>query len=528
MNIETILILLFIVATTVAIAVQKLQMPYTVGLVLAGLMLGFVHIFSPPHLTKELLFAVFLPGLLFEAAFHLEFSQFWRNRTTIISLAIPGVAAAIVLTAVILTPVVDALHFVENFNWRHALVFGALISATDPIAVVAVLRNIGAPKRLAILLEGESLLNDGTAIVFFTLSLSLAAGTHVAAARLALDFLAIVGFGALIGATIGIIVSQIIKQVDEPMIEITLTTIAAYGAFVAAEHFQYSGVIATVVAGMFCGNYAARTGMAPSTRIAVETFWEYIAFALNSIVFLLIGFEVKLGSLFASWKAILVAYLVVTVGRGIIIFLVSGLLSRTRERIPGSWSMMLTWGGLRGGLPMVLVLSLPRDFSHRDLLVTMTFGVVLLSILMQGMTILPLLRWLGIVKGGEDRQEYEFARGKLQAANAALAELDNMPQGFFADKKTQAALRTEYESIREKQLQRIKDLQLDPQQLHTEKLQWGHRHLLLKEKNYAIDAFHQGVLGQDVYEKLLTDIDARLLQIESGEYADTPSKTKQA
>jgi CPA1 family monovalent cation:H+ antiporter len=468
---------------------------------------------------------VFLPGLLFEAAFHLEFSQFWRNRTAILSLAIPGVAAATALTALILTPVADAIYFVQNFTWRHALVFGALISATDPIAVVAVLRNIGAPKRLAVLLEGESLFNDGTAIVFFTLSLSLAAGAPIAAGRLGFDFLTIVGFGALIGTAVGLGVSQVIKQVDDPMIEITLTSIAAYGSFVTAEHFQCSGVIATVAAGMFCGNYAVRTGMSASTRVAVETFWQYLAFALNSMVFLLIGFEVQIASLFASWRAIIVAYIIVTVGRGIIIFVVSSLLSRTRERIPRSWSMMLTWGGLRGGLPMVLVLSLPRDFSHRDLLVTMTFGVVLLSLLLQGMTISPLLRWLGIVKGREERQEYEFARGKLQAANAALAELDNMPPGFFADKQTQSALRTEYESIREKQIQRIKDLQLDPQQLHAEKLQWGHRHLLLKEKNYAINAFHQGVLSQDVYEKLLADIDARLLQIESGDYAE-PEKTK--
>jgi CPA1 family monovalent cation:H+ antiporter len=179
MEFETILILLFVVVTAVAITVQRLAIPYTVALVLTGLVLGLLHAFEAPHLTKALLFGVFLPGLLFDAAFHIEFKQFWRNRLTISALALPGVAAAIALTALILPPVANTLHFVQGFTWKHALVFGAIISATDPIAVVAIFKNLGVPKRLTMLLEGESLLNDGTAIVFFTLSVALVTGSVV-------------------------------------------------------------------------------------------------------------------------------------------------------------------------------------------------------------------------------------------------------------------------------------------------------------------------------------------------------------
>ncbi|MFH0780689.1 MAG: cation:proton antiporter [Pseudomonadota bacterium] len=171
------------------------------------------------------------------------------------SLAIPGVVAAIGLTPLILTPVANTLHFVQDFTWKHALVFGTIISATDPITVVSIFKSLGVPKRL-VLLEGESLLNDGTAIVFFTLSIALVTGTGVTPGGLALDFLKIVGLGAFIGMGVGLTVSQVIRQVDDPMIEITLTTIAAYGSFLAAEHFHYSGVIATVAAGMLCGNMA--------------------------------------------------------------------------------------------------------------------------------------------------------------------------------------------------------------------------------------------------------------------------------
>ncbi len=517
MEAETIFILLFVVATAVAIAVQRLAVPYTVALVFTGLILGLLHIFEAPHLTKALLFGVFLPGLLFEAAFHIEFKQFWRNRFAITSLALPGVVVAIALTAIILTPVANLLQSVQGFTWKYALVFGALISATDPIAVVAIFKNLGVPKRLAVLLDGESLLNDGTAIVFFTLSVALVTGTVVTVGGLTFDFIKVVGIGAFIGTGIGLAISRVIKQVDDPMIEITLTTIAAYGSFLAAEHFGYSGVIATVAAGTLCGNYGARVGMSPSTRVAVETFWEYVAFALNSIVFLLIGLEVHFQALLDSWQAILVAYLVVTGGRALIIFGATSLLRRTRERIPWAWSVILTWGGLRGGLPMVLVLSLPRDFPHRELLVSMTFGVVILSILVHGLTMSPLLRWLGIVRGHQNRAAYELIRGKLQTAHAALEEIDRMSSVRFTNPDVLASLRREYEQKVERDREALDGLRLERTQLHAEEAQMARRHLLLVEKGVATDALHHGVLSQVVQEKLIADIDGRLLRLESAE-----------
>jgi CPA1 family monovalent cation:H+ antiporter len=516
MHDETVFILLFTVATTVAIAVRHLKIPYTVALVLAGLILGFFHVFTPPHLTKELLFAVFLPGLLFEAAFHIDFQSFWRNRTAILALAVPGVAVAVALTTLILAPVAGALG-IAGFNWRHALVFAALISATDPIAVVAILRSLGAPARLSVLMEGESLLNDGTAIVFFTLTLALVTGNHVTASGLALEFVKVVGIGLVVGAVVGLLISQVIRQVDDPMIEITLTTIAAYGSFVVAEQFHASGVIATVTAGLLCGNYGARVGMSPSTRVAAETFWEYVAFALNSIVFLLIGFEIHLDVLIHSWQAVLIAYLAVTAGRGAVILGVSWLLRFTRERVPRSWAAVLTWGGLRGGLSMVLVLSLAPGFPHRDLLVSMTFGVVLLAIFIQAVTMSPLLRLLRVVEGRVERNEYELARGRLQAARAALGELRELSGSRYADVEAFGRLRESYEKTVEETQERLRELHLDREDIRNEEVRWALRRLLQVEKGEVIDALHRGMLNREVYEKLLADIDARLLRLESGE-----------
>jgi CPA1 family monovalent cation:H+ antiporter len=515
MNTETVFIELFIAAITVAIVVRRLHIPYTVGLVLAGLLIGVMRLLQAPLLTKDLLFSIFLPGLLFEAAFHIEFKDFWQNRITIVALAIPGVIAATALTAIILTPVASTLHFAQGFTWQYALVFGALISATDPIAVLAIFRTLGIPKRLSVLLDGESLLNDGTAIVFFTLSLLLVSENMITPEGLAFNFITIVGAGALIGTIIGLIVSQVIRQVDDPMIEITLTTVAAYGSFLLADQLNYSGVIATVAAGLLCGNYAARTGMSPSTRIAVETFWGYVAFALNSIVFLLIGLEIHLDTLLASWQLIVVAYFVVVMGRSLIVLGVSSFLSFTREKIPPSWSVVIIWGGMRGGLPMVLALSLPPAFPYRNLLITMTFGVVILSILIQGLTMSPLLQGLGIVSGFKERTAYELIRGQLQAANAALVELDHMSHIHFANAEVLSTLRQEYADRVYNAKNKLDELHLEKKQLSYEETRWARRHLILVEKDEVNDAFYKGIISQEIREKLLADIDARLLELES-------------
>ena len=523
MHFEITFVVLFAIASAVAIGAQKFKVPYTVALVIAGLVLGAAHAIEAPHLTKELLFAVVLPGLLFEAAFHLELRKFLSNKIAIHSLAIPGVVAAIAVTGLILTPVADALHITERFTLMHGLVFGALIAATDPIAVVGLFKSLGAPKRLTVLVEGESLLNDGTAVVLFTLILGMATGEDLSVTDAVVEFVKVVGMGGLIGLAFGFGASQVIHRVDDPMIEITVTTIAAYGAFAVAEQFHYSGVIATVVAGMLCGNFAARTGMTPSTRIAVESFWEYAAFALNSIVFLLIGFEVEVESLLASWKAIVVAFAAVVLGRALVVACVTALLRKSKERIPWPWAAVLTWGGLKGGLSMVLALGIPVDFPHRTLLVNMTFGVVVLSILLQGLTVAPLMRRLRVVGILEDREDYEANLGAMQAANAALAELDEMGRKQAVHADVVEELRAEYR-VRVKQAEEaIRGLHMEQTQIRAEEELRARRQLLLTEKDQVLRAFHDGLIGQEAFERLMVRVDADMQRLEIDE--DTPESS---
>jgi CPA1 family monovalent cation:H+ antiporter len=517
MDTESVFILLFVVAMAVAIAVRHWPVPYTVGLVLAGLVLGLVHVLPAPHLTRSLLFNIFLPGLIFEAAFHLEASDFWHNRLSILLLAVPGVIAAIAVTTAVLAPVAAHFEMAQGFDWRYVLVFGSLIAATDPIAVVAMLRSLGAPRRLSVLMEGESLFNDGTGIVFFTLSLLIVAGGQVTAGALTLQFFENVGLGGLIGIAVGAAVSKVIQHVDDPMIEITLTTIAAYGSFVLAEGLGYSGVIATVAAGMLCGNYGARTGMSASTRIAVETFWGYVAFALNSLVFLLIGFEVNVRSLVPYVPIILIAYGVVMLARAVAVTVTTALLRFTRERFPFTWGAALTWGGLRGALPMVLALSLPRTLAQRELIINITYGVVVIFILVHGLTMSRLLRFLGIVRERKEQRLHDLARGQVRAAGAALAELDRLEQAGFANPEMLAQMRQEYRARFQEAQDEIRRVHQERQDIRREEQQWMRRRLILREKHQLIEDLREGLISREIYDKLQADADARLLELGSEE-----------
>ena len=402
---ENIVILLVAIATGVALLARWLRVPYTVALVIAGLALGALHVVVAPHLTRELVFAVFLPGLVFEAAFHLRYAEVKRDAAALVALAIPGVGVSLGLTATVLVVASRALGMADAFDWRQAMVFGALIAATDPIAVVALFRSLGAPARLTMIVEAESLLNDGTAIVFFGLVLAVIAGATASASALLLQFVVVVGIGALVGGALGYGLCQLTRRIDEPMVEITLTAMAAYGSFALAEQLGGSGVIATVVAGLLCGNYGAQVAMSANTRAAVESFWEYVAFLLNSIVFLLIGFEVKVSALAAAWPLIGLAVVAVLLARLIVVSGVTLGVSATRQRVPRAWILPLTWGGLRGALSMVLAISLPADFPRRELVVTTTFGVVIVSIIAQGVTMSALLRRLGLTPSRARRQQ---------------------------------------------------------------------------------------------------------------------------
>jgi Na+:H+ antiporter len=495
--------LLFVVATAVAIVVRRVRLPYTVGLVAAGLIIGSLRLVNAPHLTPRLLFVLVLPGLVFEAAFNLRARDLWRNRTILALLALPGVALAIGLTAVLMPLVVATLTL------REAFVFAALISATDPIAVLALFRRLGVPHRLAVLIESESLLNDATAIAFFVVAVA-----GIALADSARHFAVSLAGGAMIGIVIGGAVALVIARIDDPMVEVTLTIIAAYGSFGMAQQIGCSGVLAAVAAGLLTGHEAVRRGMSPTTRVAVDVFWEYLAFALNSIVFLLIGFEVHLAQVLEAWQPVIAAFLVVLVARAATVGISMVLVAHSSERVPRRWFPVLTWGGLRGALSMVLALGLPETMLHRSLLIAMAFGVVTLSILGQGLSMPLLLRMLGIGGGTSAREAFDAAREEFRSARAGLEELDYLARAGLVPARVDALLRARYRPRLERAEARLRRAAGDPAVDAAagedgDIVRRVERYLLEVERERLRDALKSGALALQDYDRLVAELDER-------------------
>jgi CPA1 family monovalent cation:H+ antiporter len=517
---EAVILLMFVIASAVAIAARRFNIPYTVVLVPVGLVLSALHLLNPPLLTRDILFMVFLPGLVFEAAFHIHFENLWRDRIAVLALAIPGVILSIGLTASLLVFAGAMTDYLPAIGWALALVFGAAIASTDPISVVALFSKLGAPSRLTLLIEGESLLNDGTSIVFFSLILAVVMGETASPGGLLVDFGREVGGGVLVGAAVGFAVVQVVRHIDEAMVEVMLMTVAAYGSFLVADELGLSGVISTVTAGLICGNYGARIGMSPTTRIAVRTFWDYFGFALNSLVFLLMGFEIHIDTLLSAWPIIVVAYVAMTMARGLVIVATSGLLALTTARIPQAWSLILTWGGLRGAISMVLALSLPPELPLRDLIVNMVFGVVLLSILVQGLSVTPLARRLGVIGGRAAMALYEMARARRELATAALTEIEGLRHGHFVEPRALDAVQKEYQKRASEAEIQMEKVELDKDSRVREETAEVRRRLLLFERNQLMEARERGMMGDEAYNRLLADVDARLLECDSGETRD--------
>ncbi|MFA7496161.1 MAG: sodium:proton antiporter [Acidithiobacillus sp.] len=515
---ETAILLLFVAASLLSVLASRLHLPYTVALVLGGLVLGTLHLFQTPVLTRDLVFSLFLPGLIFESAYHLSASAMWRDRLAIFGLAVPGVFISMIVTAYVFLWASEYLPHLSGtiIPIAVALVFGAAVAATDPISVVAIFRKLQAPARLTFMIESESLLNDGTAIVFFTLFLTLAEGQSISVYDLGVQFIAAVGGGTIIGLLVGWLSSEIIKRIDDGMVEITITILAAYGSFLLAMQLGYSGVIATVVAGLVCGNYGAQKGMTASVKMAVNTFWEYVGFALNSLIFLLVGLTINLKDLVHIWALIVAAYLAVTIARAAVVYGMGLVLSRTRAKIPMAWNFVLMWGGIRGALSMVLALSLPADMPHRALLINLVFGVVLLTILVQGLSISPLARMLNVLGRKGDDQNLELQRIRVLLVRADRLELEKLQKEGLRDTRAVEMLSRYFEVEQKEALEKLNSLdQRDDDMILQGDFVRVYRRLLLKRKEKVIEARNEGLLSEVGSERLLADIDAGLLEIAS-------------
>jgi monovalent cation:H+ antiporter, CPA1 family len=499
-QVEEVIIGMLFIAALVGLITQRFGIPYTIGLVIVGLGLAFLPQIQPLNISPELILALLVPPLVYEAAFLLNYSDLLRELRLVLTLAVPGV----ILTTLLVGGMVS---LGANIGLPSAMVFGALIAATDPVAVVALFRSLGAPKRLQVLLEGESLLNDGTAIVLFNLMLGIALTGQVNIGRSVVEFLIISGGGIAVGVAAGILAAQLIGRVDNALVETALTTVLAYGSYLIAEYvFGVSGVLAVVAAGLASGEIGPR-GMSATTRIVVLNFWEFAAFVANSFVFLIIGLTTDFDVLLQNVPAILWAILAVLVARVVTVY---GL-SLVRRNIPVRWKNILFWGGLRGAISLALALSLATDFPHRQQLQSMAFGVVLFTLVVQGLTLRPLLKHSGLVQVSANQLEYERRHARAIAMRAAEARLQRMYQQGVIASTTLNAIQPGLEQSIEHLTAEVQESLREEPSLAQQEMAKAWLESLRVQRNTVMNLYHDNIITDETTSHLIAEIDMLLM-----------------
>ncbi len=500
---EVTLLALFIIIILVGLAARYFRLPYTTVLVIVGLGLEFLGFLPTIALTPDLVLLLFLPPLAFEAAFHLDFDKMRQDLTPISVFALLGVAITMLVAGAILV-------WGLGIPWQIALLFGTLIAATDPVSVVAVFRELGVAKRLSLLMESESLFNDGTSIVLFRLVLvGVLTGVFNPSAGL-LEFLRLVIGGIALGFGLGYLVSRFLARIEDYLIEISLTVVLAWGSYLLGEYLGVSGVITVVVAGLVLGNFGGEISFSPTTKIVLEHVLEFISFVANSFIFLLIGLQVTLIDLRTNIPAILWAIIAALLARAVAVYGLSLPLRWISKPIPLKWQHLLFWGGLRGGVTLALALSLPANVPQRETLIVAAFAVVLFTLVVQGLTIRPLVAFLGLATPSERRQDYETTRARLlsaRAANRRLAQL--FEQGAIAE-STYNSLRTDIETQGQELAQQLDSLYGSNPDLKNDELKSARLESLRAQRSELFDLNRRGVISDETYRQLITDVDSQL------------------
>jgi len=415
----------FLLALSVALSVATLpqifswfrHIPYTLLLVLVGLILALVDI-RLVNLSPGLILLIFLPPLLFEAAWNFKWADLKRDLVPICWYAVIGVVISIAGVAV-------GLNQLAGIPLTTALLIGGCLSATDPISVIALFRDMGTSKRLRTLMEGESLLNDGMAVVAFGFLITLALGTAEWGPKpILVQFITVIGVGISVGALFGFGISYLTQRFDLPLVEQSLTLVSAYATYLVTETLGGSGVMGVVTTGLILGNFGSRIGMNPRTRLIVTEFWDFLAFLINSIVFLLIGNQIHFQILGENLGIIALTIGAINLTRAVAIYGLGLLCNRlANSGITLTEQTVLWWGGLRGSVSIALALSIPASLLQRERIIATVFGAVLFTLLIQGLTIKPLLEKLNLLGNNLLRQKYSAVIARQVALNRVLQSL---------------------------------------------------------------------------------------------------------
>lgn len=502
------LVALMLIASGALALSNRYKFPFSIALLLIGILLGQLADYAPAALSplsgleisSDLILYVFLPTLIFESAFHLDWRQLRQNLAPVLLLAVPG----LLISALLIALVVSAA---TGIPFTAALLLGAILSATDPVAVIALFKRLGAPQRLTVLVEGESLLNDATAIVLSRLLVGIVVVGTVTVGdigRGAGTFLFVFFGGIFVGWVLGELFAWVVGKIkSDPAIEITLTTVLAYLSFLVAEDlFHVSGVMAVVTAGLSYGNRGWMR-VNPAVRVYLEHFWEYLAFVATALIFLMVGLSLDIVSLPAMHNELLFLILGMLVARAVVVYGLVPCLNRFPGTQPVSlaYRTVMYWGGLRGAIALAIVLSLPDELAFKDAFVVLVTGAVLFTLLVQGLSMNALVRFLGL-----DKQpllnRYGAIEGELAAKRHALQRLPQLSEGSMFSATIARRLRNDYRHAVDRIEQRLEQLRREEVDPETSERLLCLR-ALAEERAYLHELFNNGHLDERPFRTLL-------------------------
>jgi monovalent cation:H+ antiporter, CPA1 family len=388
-------IVLVAASALIAIVTRRVRfLPYSVALVVLGLAVSALDLPVDLEIDPTILLSVFLPGLVFEGAYRTDLRLLWRNAGAVAFLAVPGVLISAGMVAVV-------LNAVTGIGLVACFVVGAVLAATDPAAVLAVVSRLPVPRQLTTLIEAESLFNDGTGIILFVLAVASLAQPFQPS-QVVIGLVVVTVVSSVIGVVVGFIGSRALVRADDHLIQLMISVVVAYGSYVVADRLGQSGLIASVVAGLVFGSYGKQVSAGRAGSQAMDTVWEFAAYLLTTFVFLLIGLAIGIDEVIEAFLPALAVFAALLVARALIVYVLLGrgsrLLASWRWGQPFSdqWLHLIAWSGLRGAVSVALALSLPVGVPDRDMLQGIIFACVLLTLLLQGTTVEVLVTRLGL------------------------------------------------------------------------------------------------------------------------------------
>jgi Na+/H+ antiporter len=518
-EIEPLLLALIVAVAGLSVLARVVRVPYPILLVLGGLVLGFVPGMPGVELPPELVLVAFLPPLLYWSGFFSSPRDLWSDARMISLLAVGLVLATTLAVAA-------AAHaLVHEMSWPVAFALGAIVSPTDPLAASAIGRRLGVPRRLVTVLEGESLVNDATALVAYRVAVAAAVSGSFVAWQAGLRFVVGAAGGIAVGLLVGWLVAELRRRLDDPVVEIVISVVTGYAAYLPAELLHVSGVLAAVAAGLYLGWRAPALASA-STRLLGFSFWEVLVYLANAVLFILVGLQLQpiLEDLGGTAVAVLVGQGALVSAVVVAVRLAWGFSvpylvrlfdrrpSQVRRRVGAKERLLLGWSGMRGAVSLAAALALPLDFPMRNLILFLTFSVIFATLVVQGLTLPTLIRRLNFEQ--DDTEEREEVRARLAATHAALDRLDELAGADWTRDDTVERLHGLYEFRRRRLKARGGYLEDDGAEDRSQAYQRLLRELLQAQRQAIVRLRNQGQISNDVMHRIERELDLEDTRLE--------------